>query len=70
MNFLDPVMTTDGKPYGPVRYKEICKEMFIITKQCNIPVEDIKKMTPLERHYFLDFIQEDGERLQEKLQEI
>lgn len=41
--------------------------MFIISKHCNISTEDIKKMTPLERHYFLEFIQIDGERLQEKL---
>ena len=28
-NFLDPQTDKNGKPYGPVRYKEIAKEKYI-----------------------------------------
>ena len=70
MNFLDPVTTTDGKPFGPVRYKQICREMYLISKNTHISIEDIKKMTPLERNYFLEFIEADAMRAKEQIDKM
>ena len=63
-------MTTDGKPYGPSRYKAICKEMYLIAKNANISIEDIKRMTPLERNYFFEFVEADAKRMKEQYDKI
>ena len=61
-------MTTDGKPYGPVRYKSLCREMYLISKNTNMSTDDIKKLTPLERAYYLEFIEADAERVREQIE--
>lgn len=63
-------MTTDGKPYGPIRYKAICREMYLIAKNSGIPLDDIKRMTPLERNYFYEFVEDDAKRLKEQYDKI
>ena len=63
-------MTTDGKPYGPIRYKAICKEMYLIAKNSSLSIEDIKKMTPLERNYFFEFVENDAKRAKEQYDKI
>jgi hypothetical protein len=55
-SFLDPLTTEDGKPYGPVRYKEIVKECYLISKNINTSYTDILDITPIERTYLLQFI--------------
>lgn len=59
VNFLDPRLTEDGKPYGPHRYKEIVKECFIISKNCNTSYTDLMNITPHEKDYLLEFIKEE-----------
>lgn len=49
-------MTTEGKPYGPFRYKQIVKERYFIAKHANISYSDTGNITPTERKYLLDFI--------------
>lgn len=58
-------MTEDGKPYGPIRYKDITRERYIISKHTNTSYGDTQYITPLERQYLLEFITDDLERLQE-----
>lgn len=67
-NFLDPQLTSDGQPYGPVRYKQIVKECYLIAKNCNTSYTDLMKITPLERSYLLQFIADEINRSQELLQ--
>lgn len=71
MNFLDPRLTSDGKPYGPIRYEEIVEECYAISKRIHTSYNDLKQITPLERTYLLQFIRRDIEReneLREKQQ--
>ena len=74
MNSLDPQTTSDGKPYGPIKYKEIVKERWLIAKNSNIPYSDTETMTPTERYYILEFIAEEvkktNEAIEKKKQEI
>ena len=56
---MDPQLTRDGKPYGPVRFREILKEQYIISKQTNNSLNDVDNLTPRERELLLDFIEED-----------
>lgn len=52
-------MTSDGQPYGPVRFKEIVKECFIISKNCATSYTDLMNITPIEKNYMLEFIAEE-----------
>ena len=62
VSFLDPELTSDGKPYGPQRYKEITRERYLISKHCNTSYSDLDKVTPTERGYLLEFIYEELEK--------
>jgi len=62
-------LDSDGKPYGPTRLKEIIKECFIISKNCNTSYSDILQMTPIEKNYLCEFIREEDRMVREKLEE-
>lgn len=55
-------MTFEGKPFAKERFKQIVKERYIISKNSNISYQDTGTMTPIEREYVLQFIQEDLKR--------
>ena len=61
LNFLDPLQTTDGKPYSYERYKEIVQERYFISKYINTSYTDTGNITPLERGFLVDFIKEEIE---------
>lgn len=60
-NFLDPKLTNDGRPYGPLRYKEIVRECYIIAKNSNTPYTDLMNITPIEKSYLMEFIMQEFE---------
>ena len=69
MNFLDPLTTTDGRPYGPVRFRELIKEKYIIAENSNnITYSDIDNMTPSEREEVLGFVVEKLRKTQELIE--
>lgn len=59
---MDPQLTSDGKPYAPVRYAEIVEERYLISKFIHTSYGDIGNITPLERQYLLQYIKRDIER--------
>ena len=61
-------MTSDGQPYGPIKYKEIVKERWLIAKNSNIPYSDTENMTPTERYYILEFIAEEVKKTNEAIE--
>lgn len=67
MNFLDPTLTKDGKPYGPIRYKQLVQECYVISRNINTSYSDILRMTPTERGYLLEFLYNEFKRNQEAL---
>lgn len=42
--------------------------MYLISKNAHISIEDIKRMAPLERSYFLEFIEADAQRVKEQIE--
>ena len=64
-NFFDPVLTNDGKPYAPYKYKQIIKERYIIAKNANTPYVDSGKMTPSERGVILELIADEIQKTQD-----
>ena len=59
---MDQQYDEEGRPLGPERYKEIVKERYYIAKHGNISYFDTGKMTPVERDYIIEFIEEDLKR--------
>lgn len=65
LNFLDQELTNDGKPYGPTRYKELVKECYLVSKCINTSYNDVLKLTPTERNYILEFLNEEAQQRKE-----
>ena len=68
-NFLDPTLTSDGKPYGPWRYKEIVKELFLISKNIGTSYNELLLITPRERDYLQECVIELSEMLKKRVSE-
>lgn len=68
-NFLDPQLTKEGNPYGPERYKEIVKERYYISKNINTSYNEVGKMTPTERYYIIEFINQELKKQEEFIRE-
>lgn len=69
-NFLDPKLTRDGKPYGPIRYKEIVKECYLIAKNANTSYTDLMNITPIEKSYLMEFIADEFEANKKATEEM
>ena len=70
MNFFDPRWTSDGKPYGRERYKQIVQERYILTKKLNTSYVDTASITPTERNLLLQFLRDDLQREQEAIENM
>ena len=68
LNFLDPQKTSDGRPYGPIRYEQIVKDCYLISKNLNTSYADVLRITPVERNYLIKFLIEDAKRAQENVE--
>lgn len=68
VNFFDRQYTSDGKPYAPIRYKELVKECFIVSREINTSYTDLLTVTPRELNYMLEFIRERVEREREAIE--
>ena len=73
VNFLDPKWTRDDDgnkiPYGPSRLKELIRQNYMISKNCNSSYNDVLQMTPTERDYLIGFIIEEANETQKIIQE-
>lgn len=67
---MDPQKTRDGKPYGPIRYEELVKERYIISKIINTSYDDTGKLTPIERKYILNYIIEEFNKEKERFDNL
>ena len=70
MSFLDPQLTNDKKPYAPLRYKKLIKDIYYITRNTHISYDDVMNMTPTEREYILSFLVEEAQGIQKRNEEI
>lgn len=62
-------MTSDGKPYGPIRYQQIVKECYIVSKNSNTSYNDVLQMTPTEREAILSYISEEFKKTQDMIEQ-
>lgn len=73
VNFLDPKWTRDDDgnkiPYSHTRLKELIKQSYLISKNCNTSYNEVLSITPLERDYLIGFIVEEAEDAKKMIQE-
>lgn len=55
-SFLDPRLTKDGKVYGPIRFKKIVEECWMISDNIHTSYTDVLNMSFQERVYLLELI--------------
>ena len=68
-SFLDPQLTSDGKPYGPKRYKEIVKECWYISDNLNTSYTDVLDLSFQERFYLIQYINEKQDATKRAIEE-
>ena len=66
---MDPILTSDGKPYAPLRFKEITRERYLISKYSHTSYKDLDDVSPTERAYILEFIYDELQKEQEAIEE-
>lgn len=69
-NFLDPLISKDGKPYGPKRFKEIVKECWFISSQLNTSYTDVLDISVQERVYLAECIHDKLEATNKAIEEV
>jgi hypothetical protein len=69
-SFFDPLWISekDKKLYAPVRFRDIVKERYLISKNTHTSYNDTKDITPTEREILLQLIVEDLQRQQELIE--
>ena len=60
----------NGQPYGPIRYKQIIKECYLIAKNCNTPYTALLDITPSEKTELLHLIIEENKKMQEEMDKL
>ena len=69
-NFLDPQFRTNGEPYAPWKYKQLVKELYIISKNIHTSYTELLDISPTERDYLIQFIVDDMKKSEEDLSKI
>ena len=65
---MDQQKNEDGKPFAPIRYKQIIKECYLISRNLNTSYTDILKISPIEREYLITFLAEEAQRNKEYIE--
>ena len=69
-SFLDLQTTSDGKPYGPIRFKQLVKECYLIAKNTNTPYTALLDITPTEKDELINLIVEENKRSEEAIEKM
>lgn len=66
-SFLDPQLSSDGKPYGPKRYKELVQECWFISDNLHTSYTDVLDISVQERMFLIKAINEKMERTRQAM---
>ena len=69
-SFLDPQKTKDGRPFGPIRYKQLIKELYVIAKTIHTPYTELLEITPTEKNELINLILEENKKSEEAMEKI
>ena len=65
---MDPQYNSDGSLYGPTKFKNLVQERYLISKYCHTSYNELGEITPTERSYLVEFIEEEIEKQKEELE--
>ena len=68
-SFFNPEYTQDGQPFGPLRFRQICREEYIISATTHTSFLDVEQISPRERELIIEFLKEDKAERDKKRQE-
>lgn len=68
LNFLDPQFNSDGSLYAPKKFKDLVQERYLISKYCHTSYNELGEISPLERSYLVEFIEEEIKKQKEELE--
>ncbi len=68
-SFLDPLISSDGTPYGPKRFKELVKECWYICDNTNTSYTDVLDISIQERRYLIENINAKHEATKKAMEE-
>lgn len=60
-------MTEDGLPYAPIRFRELAKECFVITRNLNTSYVDTLQISPTERKYLIGFLLDEAKQREQMI---
>lgn len=58
---------SDGQYQGQVEFKNILKECYLISKNLHTAYTDVLQISPTERTYLIQFLNEDAKEQEERL---
>lgn len=67
---MDPQLTSDGRPFAPVRFEQIVEERYQISKRIHTSYNELGDITPRERLLLLDLLRKDIEHENEITQKF
>lgn len=70
LNFLDPQTDEYGNAFAPIRYKQIVKECYLISKNLNTSYTDVLNITPTEKQYMLEFLLQEAQENKEAIERL
>ena len=63
-------MTSDGKPWAPHRFKELVRERYFISKNCNTSYTEVGELSVAEKNYLIEFISDELERDRKAIEQL
>lgn len=63
-------MRSNGEPYAPWRFKQLVKELYLISKSIHTSYTELLDITPTEKDYILQFMVEEVKKSEEELQKV
>ena len=72
LHFFDPNLTTDGKYYKPLKYRQIIEKMMVITmlSEHSITFSEVDNMPLLDRDFVYEKLKERQEAIKKQHEEM
>ena len=64
-SFLDPVLSSSGKPFAIEGMNDLVRDCYLVSKHCHTSYADVLELTPRERYMLLTLIAEDIQKKNE-----
>ena len=67
---MHPQYNSDGTFYAPQKFKDLVNERYLISKYCHTSYNELGEITPAERAYIVEFIEEEIQKQKEEMDKV